>query len=187
MIDAEETFHSYHRELLARMQAAVQTLDDPDGEDDAAFSVALSSLAEDFVRYVEANEASLYPAVAPLIRSEEEVMAPMKLDVRVIADDAAEGEATALEALTANEQGRRSCARRIRLLAAGVEAIIRLHFFKLERIYLPLLAELPAEQRRAILEEMTVAYGPPSPWPEAPSAAGRRRGSRRPRDRDRRA
>jgi hypothetical protein len=109
----------------------------------------------------------------------------MKLDVRVIADDAAEGEATALEALTADEQGRRSGARRIRLLAAGVEAIIRLHFFKLERIYLPLLAELPAEQRRAILEEMTVAYGPPSPWPEALSAAGRRRGSRSPRDRDR--
>ena len=163
MIDAEETFHSYHRELLTRMQAAVQTLDDREDEGDAAFSVALSSLAEDFVRYVEANEASLYPAVAPLIRSQEEVMAPMKFDVRAIADYAAEGEVTALEALTANEQGRRSRARRIRLLAPRVQAIIRLHFDKLERIYLPLLAELPAEQRRAILEEMTVAYGPPSP------------------------
>ena len=176
MIDAEETFHSYHRELLARMRAAVQALDDREDEGNAAFSVALSSLAEDFARYVEANEASLYPAVAPLVRSEEEVMAPMKLDVRAIADDAAEGEVTALEALTANEQGRRSSARRIRLLAARTEAIIRLHFDKLERIYLPLLAELPAEQRRAILEEMVVSYGPPSPWPEAPSALGRRRG-----------
>jgi hypothetical protein len=172
MIDAEETFHSYHRELLARMQAALQDLDDREDEDGAAFSVALSSLAEDFVRYVEANEASLYPAVAPLIRSEEEVMAPMKLDGRAIADDAAEGELTALETLTSSEKGRRSRARRIRLLAARSEAIIRLHFDKLERIYLPLLAELPAEQRRAIVEEMAVAYGPPSPWPEAPSPAG---------------
>jgi hypothetical protein len=100
----------------------------------------------------------------------------MKLDVRAIADDVADGELAALETLTASEEGRRSRSRRIRHLAARVEAVIRLHLDKLERIYLPLLAELPAERRRAILQEMTADYGPPSPWPEAPSSGGRRAG-----------
>jgi hypothetical protein len=179
MIDAEETFRSYHRELLTRMQAALQALDDVDDED-AAFSPALSSLAEDFIKYAEANEASLYPAVAPLIRTQEEVMAPMKLDVRAIADDLDEAELAAIETLSASAEGRRSRSRRIRHLAARVEAVIRLHLDKLERIYLPLLGELSVEQRRAILQEMTADYGPPSPWPEAPSSGGRRAGALEP-------
>lgn len=175
MIDTEETFRSYHRELLTRMQTALEGLDETD-VDDAAFSGALSSLAGDFVRYAEANQDSLYPAVASLVRSEEEVMAPMTLDVRAIAEYAAEADLAAMETLSTSEDFRRARVRRIRLLAAKLEAIIRLHFDKLERIYLPLLADLPAERRQAVLDDLAVAYGPPSPWPEARSAAGQRAG-----------
>lgn len=103
-------------------------------------------------------------------------MAPMQLDVRAIGDYASDGERTALEALTASDSGRRACARRIRLLAAHAEAVIRLHVEKLERIYLPLLAELSEEQREAVLAEMAASYGAPLEWPEAPSAMGRHSG-----------
>lgn len=176
MIDAEETFRSYHRELLARLELALERLED-DAADGGAFgSAVLSSLAEDFRRYVEANESSLLPAVAPLVRSEELVMAPMLLDVRAIGDYASEGERTALEALAASDDGRRARARRVQSLAAQAEAVIRLHFEKLERIYLPLLAELSEEQREAILVKTTASYGAPLQWPEAPSPTGRHHG-----------
>jgi hypothetical protein len=176
MIAAEETFRSYHRELLARLELALEGLED-DAEDGGAIgSAVLSSLAEDFRRYVEANESTLYPAVAPLVRSQEQVMAPMLLDVRAIGDYASDGERTALEAVTASDSGRRARAQRIRLLVAHAEAVIRLHVEKLERIYLPLLAELSEEQRGAILAEMAASYGAPLEWPEAPSARGRHHG-----------
>lgn len=100
-------------------------------------------------------------------------MAPMLLDVRAIGDYASDGERTALEALTASDSERRARARRIRVLAAHAEAVIRGHVEKLERIYLPLLAELSEEQREAILVEMAASYGAPLEWPEAPSARGR--------------
>jgi hemerythrin-like domain-containing protein len=168
LIDAEETFRSYHRELLARLEQALQSLEDDAGDGGVLGSAVLSSLAEDFRRYVEANENSLYPAVAPMIRSEEQVMAPMILDVRAIGDYATEGERTALEALTASDGGRRARARRIRMLATHAEAVIRLHLEKLERIYLPLLAELSEEQRETVLAETSASYGAPLQWPEAP-------------------
>lgn len=177
LIDTEETFRAYHRELRARLELALDSLED-DAEDGGAIgSAVLSSLAEDFRVYVEANESSLYPAVAPLVRSAEQVMAPMLMDVRAIEDFAMEGDRTALEALTASDDGRRARARRIRLLAAHAEAVIRLHLEKLERIYLPLLAELSEEQRGGVLAETAASYGAPLRWPEAPPSMGRHHGS----------
>jgi hypothetical protein len=168
MIAAEETFRSYHRELIGRLELALESLEDDTEDGGALGSAMLSSLAEDFRRYVEANESSLYPAVAPLVRSEAQVMAPMLLDVRAIGEYANEGERMALEALTASDEGRRARVRRIRLLTAHAEAVIRLHIEKLERIYLPLLEELSEGQREVILAGTAASYGGPLQWPEAP-------------------
>lgn len=62
------------------------------------------------------------------------------------------------------------------MLVAHAEAVIRLHVEKLERIYLPLLAELSEAQLGAILAEMAASYGAPLEWAEAPSAMGRHYG-----------
>jgi hypothetical protein len=156
--DAEETFHAYHRELMDRLQAGIRELDQQGSEGTGIAVARLTDLAEDFVRYVEANEGWLYPAVTPLVRSDEQVMAPMKMDVRAIADYASDGEQIAMETMTSTEDGERSRRQRIERLAAQFEAVMRLHFDKLERIYLPLLAELSPEQRRAILAGMSVDY-----------------------------
>jgi hemerythrin-like domain-containing protein len=166
VIDAEETFHAYHRELLARLHAALEELEN-DGDVSADAGLArLSGLADDFVRYVEANGGSLYPAVAPLVLSYREVMAPMLLDIRAIDDLVAESEEIALEELNSSDEGRRSRRRRIERLAAQFDAVIRLHFDKLERIYLPMLAEVPADERRAVLDHMAEEYEPRPVWPE---------------------
>jgi hypothetical protein len=177
LIDTEETFRAYHCELRARLELALDSLEDDVEDGGAIGSAVLSSLAEDFRVYVEANESSLYPAVAPLVRTAEQVMAPMLMDVRAIEDFAMEGDRTALEALTASDDGRRARARRIRLLAAHAEAVIRLHLEKLERIYLPLLAELSEEERGVVLAETAASYGAPLRWPEAPPPMGRHHGS----------
>jgi hypothetical protein len=158
VIDAEKTFHAYHRELMDRLRAGIRELDEQGSDGTENLVGRLTDLAEDFVRYVEANEAWLYPAVTPLVRSDEQVMAPMKMDVRAIADYASDGEELAMETMTATEEGQRSRLQRIERLAAQFEAVMQLHLDKLERIYLPLLAELSPEQRRAILAGMSVDY-----------------------------
>jgi hemerythrin-like domain-containing protein len=169
VIDAEETFHAYDRELLKRLRDAMEELEDDTEVADEVALARLTKLAEDFVRYVEANEDTLYPAVAPLVRSYGEVMAPMLLDVRAIDDLAREGEQIALDDLTRTEEGRRSRRRRIERLAERFEAIVRLHFDKLEQIYVPMLAELQVEERHAVLEGMAAEYEPHPAWPERAS------------------
>jgi hypothetical protein len=169
MIDAEATFNGNHRGLLARLRAGLDEAEDLEdrGQEGASVMVArLTSLADDFVRYVEANEGWLYPSIAPLVRSQKQVMAPMMLDARAVADYAAVGEQTALETLTATEEGRETRRRAIERLAAQFEAVMRLHFEKLERIYLPLLADLSTEQRQTIVDGMAADYETPPLWPE---------------------
>jgi hypothetical protein len=95
-----------------------------------------------------------------------EVMAPMLLDIRAIDDLVAESEEIALEELNSSDEGRRSRRRRIERLASQFDAVIRLHFDKLERIYLPMLAEVPADERRAVLDHMAEEYEPRPVWPE---------------------
>jgi hypothetical protein len=170
MIDAEEAFHTYHRELLTRLDAARDELDSS-GEDAVVDAIGrLTTLAQDFVRYVEANEGWLYPAVEPLVRADGQVMAPMMFDVRAIEDYAADGEELGLETPSASVDGGHSRDRRLRLLAARFDAVIRLHLEKLERIYLPMLSELRPEERRAIVEGMAAEYEPRPEWPEGASA-----------------
>jgi hypothetical protein len=98
--------------------------------------------------------------VAPLVRSDREVMAPMRFDVRTILDYTTEGEEVAAEAQTGTDAGRHERARRLARLAAAYDGLIRSHIDKLERIYLPYLERLTPEQRRAVLDGMAVEYGP---------------------------
>jgi hypothetical protein len=166
VIDTEETFRAYHRELRARLREA---LDQMDREDErATVSLArLTSLAEDFERYVNACEGWLYPAVAPLVRSNEQVMAPMMVDVRAVERYADQGEEIAMESLTATEDGTKARRREIERLAARFDAIIGLHLDKLEHLYLPLLQDVPAGERETILAGVASDYEPPPRWPEA--------------------
>jgi hypothetical protein len=178
MADAEDIIRSYHRAFRTRIDAALRQLGERANGDDPPLGDALSSLAEDVIRYMEANEAALFPAVAPLVRSDEEVMAPMIFDIRAIDDTMNEAEGLALLTLGAPQDAQRDGTERIQRLVAQLEAIVRLHFEKLEHLYLPLLRELPLERRQAVLDRLAAEYGPPPEWPEAVpvAAAG---GSRR--------
>lgn len=169
MAEAEEIIHTYHRASLTRIDAAVRELDERDGE--AAFNGALFSLGEDVIRYIQANEVSLYPAVAPLVRSDEEVMAPMIFDIRAIDERINEAEELTLVAPTAPPDAQREIREKIERLAAQLEALIQVHIRKLERLYLPLLREMTPEDRQTILDRLAAEYGPPPEWPEVVPAA----------------
>jgi hypothetical protein len=63
MSRAGDAFRRYQHELLDSLRTRLRELTAQRGEQ----SVTLSSLGQDFVRYVRATEGSLYPAVAPLL------------------------------------------------------------------------------------------------------------------------
>ena len=171
MSDPEEIIRSYHRAFRARMAAAGRELADGVDEGRSTFSGTLSSLGEDVVRYIQANEVSLFPAVAPLLVSEEEVMAPMILDIRAIDETMNEAEELSLLMLGAPDDAQRESAKCIERLAAQLDAIIRLHLEKLEHIYLPLLRELPPDHQKVTLDRLAAECGRPPEWPEAVPAA----------------
>jgi hemerythrin-like domain-containing protein len=161
MTEASEAFRAYDRDLLDALQEGLSGLEVQTDDGTLHLSGRLETLADRFVRYVEASEASLYPAVAPLVAADDEVMSPMRFDVRMIEDYTAEGEELAAEAETSTDEGRRERARRVARMAAAYEALIRAHIAKLEVIYLPYLERLAPEQRAEVLDAMTVQYGPP--------------------------
>ncbi len=167
MVDAEDIIRSYHRAFRTRIEAALGQLDERANDDEPLLGDALSSLAEDVIRYMQANESALFPVVAPLVRSDDEVMAPMIFDIRAIDDTMNEAEGLALLTLGAPPEAQRDGTERIQRLAAQLEAIVRLHLEKLEHLYLPLLQELPPERRQAVLDRLAAEYGPPPEWPEA--------------------
>jgi hypothetical protein len=167
MADAEDIILSYHRAIRTRMRAAARELAEHDDQGEQEFSRELSSLGEDVVRYIQANEISLYPAVAPLIRYNEEVMAPMIFDIRAIDQKTNEAEGLALLTLGAPEDARRERMQTIQRLAAQLEGIVGLHLEKLEQLYLPLLREMPPERQQEILDRLATEYGPVPEWPEA--------------------
>jgi hypothetical protein len=177
VIDAEETFRSYHRELRARLREALDAMDREDER--ATVSLArLSSIAGDFARYVEACEGWLYPAVAPLVRSNDQVMGPMMVDVRVVDGYGEDAEEMAMESLTSTEDGAAARRRQIERLAARFDAVIGLHLDKLEHLYLPLLEDVPAEERETVVAGVARDYEAAPRWPEASAEPSGRSPSR---------
>lgn len=91
----------------------------------------------------------------------------MIFDIRAIDERMNEAEELTLVTPTAPPDAQREGTEKIERLAAQLEAPIRVHIQKLERLYLPLLREMTPEQRQRILDRLAAEYGPPPEWPEA--------------------
>jgi iron-sulfur cluster repair protein YtfE (RIC family) len=138
-----ETFHAHHRELLAALDRHLgDVARDPGGADLPALR---SLLTDELVPHARGEERHLYTAVEEILKVRGQSTATMSIDHEAI-EGYVEAIAEAIDAADYDSLPR---------LLQRMDAILRLHFEKEERVYLPLMAEsLSEEQQTQVLEAL---------------------------------
>jgi uncharacterized protein (DUF2249 family) len=150
-----EDIKSHHRELLNTLTKQVAGL----AESSAQAEDLVTFLKQDLLPHALGEEDHMYPAVDTLLKSYGKPTATMSVDHEFIENYICQIEQTT-QALTAAGEGERlGLETTLRRLAGQLEAILRLHLEKEERIYLPLFERyLPEAEQQRILDGMHAAY-----------------------------
>jgi uncharacterized protein (DUF2249 family)/iron-sulfur cluster repair protein YtfE (RIC family) len=117
-------------------------------------------LKGDLMPHARSEERHLYPLVDELVRNHGSATATMMVDHEFIADYVSRIEQTASELATTLDVERCQRLRQsLHDLALQLNAIVKLHLAKEERVYLPLIAEHVAETRQgSVLHAIHDAY-----------------------------
>jgi uncharacterized protein (DUF2249 family)/iron-sulfur cluster repair protein YtfE (RIC family) len=117
-------------------------------------------LKGDLMPHARSEERHLYPLVDELVRNHGRATATMMVDHEFIADYVSRIEQTTSElATTIDIQQRERLAESLHDLALQLDAMVKLHLAKEERVYLPLIVEHVEEARQSsVLEAVHDAY-----------------------------
>ncbi len=157
MSEVGQAIRNHHRELLEALTAQVEALveDQP-----TADPLALARfLKDELLPHAVGEEEHLYPTVEPLVKAHGRATATMSVDHELIARYIRRiGEAVeALQGTAAEEHP--ALQRCLQHLALQLEAVLRLHLEKEERVYLPLFEQhLSEEKQQQVLDGMHAAY-----------------------------
>lgn len=153
MSNACDAIRTHHRELVGALIAHVGEV--TSGDEEA--SALIEFLESDLLPHAASEERGLYPAIEELLRTHGSPTATMVIDHEFIRDYVRQIEETA-GAMARAGHDRSHLESRLRRLGVELEAVLRLHVEKEERVYLPLFeAHLSAEQQEAVLDAMHAA------------------------------
>jgi uncharacterized protein (DUF2249 family) len=146
----------HHRELMPQISEGTESLAKGDV---AQLAVFVQFLKSDLLPHAGGEEAHLYPAIDPLVRDHGRATATMSVDHEFISGYVQELEQAGNEWQRAAAADQPELARRVARLAIGLEALMKVHLEKEERVYLPLFERyLPASDQQRILDGMHEAY-----------------------------
>jgi len=156
MSQVSEVIRKHHAELIKKVNTHVKAL--IEGQPDANPQELSDFLKEELLPHAMGEERHLYPTVDPLIKIHSQPTATMSVDHEFIENYIRRiGETTAALQST-NPERQPVLQRQLQHLALQLEAILRLHLEKEERIYLPLFEEhLSQEEQQRVLEGMHAA------------------------------
>lgn len=157
MSQVTEAIRNHHRELVNTLTAQMAAL--VEGRPDANPQAMAAFLKGDLLPHAVGEEHHLYPAVEPLIRAYGTATATMSVDHEFISDYINRIEEVVQALQGAGDKERPALESRLRRLALQLEAVLRVHLEKEERVYLPLFEQhlSEAEQQR-VLDGMHAAY-----------------------------
>lgn len=159
-----EAIRAHHRQLMARLQAEASAVEaQSGGAGDPALQAErlLAFLNGELLPHARGEERHLYPAVEPLLRAHGSPTATMRVDHEAIEAYIREIETLAGRLRTAGGPDGAQARSELRRALRQLEAVLRVHLEKEERIYLPLLeAHLPEAEQRRVLEGMHEAHHP---------------------------
>ncbi len=161
MSQVSEAIRNHHRELIETLADQVATL--VEGRPEADPQALTGFLQDELLPHAVGEEEHLYPAVEPLVKAHSQATATMSVDHEFIENYIRQIGETAEVLQRAGAEERPSLQRRLRHLALQLEAVLRLHLEKEERVYLPLFEEyLSEEDQQRVLDGMHAAYEEPA-------------------------
>ncbi len=152
-----EAIRAHHRALLKELTERLSALERGGELEDAEGLVAF--LKGDLLPHAVGEERSLYPAVEPLVKSYGQATATMSIDHEFIAGYIHSIEETVKALQEAGEGVRPALERKLRDQALQLEALLRVHLEKEERVYLPLFERYLSEaNQEQVLKGMHAAF-----------------------------
>lgn len=156
MDQVSEAIRKHHRELMETLEAHVQAL--VEGRPEADPPGLARFLEEELLPHAVGEEKHLYPAVEPLIPAQGKATATMSVDHEVIEGYIRRIRETAAALESAGPDQKPALQRELRHRALQLEAVLRLHLEKEERVYLPLFEQhLSEEEQQRVLDGMHAA------------------------------
>jgi uncharacterized protein (DUF2249 family)/iron-sulfur cluster repair protein YtfE (RIC family) len=159
MTPVRDAIHNHHQELLDTLtKYTVQLSGQPSPADAAALA---GFLQQDLLPHAHGEEKYLYPAVDGLIKAHGQATATMSVDHEFIEGYVAQITATAVDLNDGDARTRAAAAKQLERLMIQLDALLRVHLEKEERIYLPLFEQyLPLEEQQRILDGMHEPISP---------------------------
>lgn len=158
MSSVGDAIRGHHRQLMARLEAeaaAAEGAGEKPGDAALQAERLVAFLKAELLPHARGEERSLYPAVEPLIRAHGSPTATMRVDHEAIEGYVREIEALAGRLRAAQGRDGAQATRELRRAIWQLEALLRVHLEKEERVYLPLFeAHLPESEQRRVLEAM---------------------------------
>jgi len=157
MSTVTQAVRDHHAELFGHLSEQVEALVAGRPEGDAA---ALAEfLVRDLLPHAAGEETHMYPAVEPLIKAHGRATATMSVDHEFITGYVREIEAAGRALREAGAAERPALLARAQRAALQLEAVLRVHLAKEERVYLPLFEQFVAEgDQQRVLDGMHAAY-----------------------------
>jgi len=157
MSEVAAAIRNHHRELLETLTAQVTKLveEHPDAD-----PVALANfLQHELLPHAVGEEKHLYPVVEPLVKTHGQATATMSVDHEFIESYIREIGQVAEALRKVGPEQRSALQSRLQRLALQLEAVLRVHLEKEERVYLPLFEQYLSEgEQRRVLDGMHAAY-----------------------------
>ncbi|MCL4552780.1 MAG: hemerythrin domain-containing protein [Candidatus Marsarchaeota archaeon] len=157
MGEVGKAIREHHRELMSTLsEQATALAEDRPGADPRSL---VAFLKDDLLPHAQGEEKHLYPVVDTLVKTHGRATATMGVDHEFIESYIRQIEETTDALRVAGEDQRPALNDRLRRLALQLEAVVRLHLEKEERVYLPLFERYLSEQeQQSVLDGMHAAY-----------------------------
>jgi len=157
MSEVGQAIRGHHRELMETLSAQVEAL--VEGRTEADPQALARLLQDELLPHAVGEEQHLYPAVEPLLKTHDKATATMSVDHEFI-EGYIRQISEAVQALESTDPAQRAALQtRLSRLALQLEAVLRVHLEKEERVYLPLFEQhIPDEVQQEVLDGMHAAY-----------------------------
>ncbi len=152
-----EAIHRHHQTLLEMVTKQVSALREGQPETDP--EALLTFLKDDLLPHAKGEERYLYPIIEPLLKAHGKATATMSVDHEFIEDYIGQIEEAIQHLRIARTEDHARLLHRLHLLTLQLEAILRVHLEKEERLYLPLFEQYLSEaEQQQVLDGMHEAY-----------------------------
>lgn len=157
MSKVSEVIHRHHQTLLETLTKQVRAL--REGQPEANPEALLTFLKDDLLPHAKGEERHLYPTVEPLLKAHGKATASMSVDHEFIEDYIGQIEETIQHLRIAETEDHARLLHQLHLLILQLEAILKVHLEKEERVYLPLFEQYLSEtEQQQVLDRMHEAY-----------------------------